>query len=162
MPQHSRVLAMDHASYKHLINHQKSCLGFIFFLTKFCQFVTIFADIIRMEETNVRTFFSFWGCFPYYTDLQSEWSDNGPRVLSLYLELSCLPNFICTILDWTSWVRCATNVQIWPLAFFPNLVIRWQHWPPGCVTWTFWHFQLVLSLYLHQPESHQTSFNKVT
>ena len=43
-----------------------------------------------------------------------------------------------------------------------------QSWPPGCVTalphclgLPFLHYQLVLSWYLHQPESHQLSLHKV-
>ena len=39
--------------------------------------------------------------------------------------------------------------------------------PPGCVTalpdcvgMPYWHYQLVLSWYLHQPESHQLSWTK--
>ena len=56
-----------------------------------------------------------------------------------------------------------------------NLVIRWHHlhclqsWPPGCITalphcleLPYWHYQLVLSWYLHQPESHQLSLHKVS
>ena len=31
---------------------------------------------------------------------------------------------------------------------------------PGALGLPYWHYQLVLSLYLHQPESHQLSFNK--
>ena len=41
-------------------------------------------------------------------------------------------------------------------------------WPPVCITAVshclelpYWHYQLVLSWYLHQPESHQLSLQKV-
>ena len=60
------------------------------------------------------------------------------------------------------------------LELVQNLVIRWHHlhclqsWPPGCITalpdcleLPYWHYQLVLSWYLHQPESHQLSLHKV-
>ena len=33
---------------------------------------------------------------------------------------------------------------------------------PQCLWLSYWHHQLVLSCYLHQPESHQLSLNKVT
>ena len=33
---------------------------------------------------------------------------------------------------------------------------------PHCLGLPFWHYQLVLSLYLHQPESHQLSLQKVS
>ena len=33
---------------------------------------------------------------------------------------------------------------------------------PHCLGMPFWHYQLLLSLYLHQLESHKLSFNKVT
>ena len=32
---------------------------------------------------------------------------------------------------------------------------------PHCLGMPFWHYQLVLSLYLHQQESHHLSFKKV-
>ena len=32
---------------------------------------------------------------------------------------------------------------------------------PHCLGMPYWHYQLVLSLYLHQPESHQFSLHKV-
>ena len=59
------------------------------------------------------------------------------------------------------------------LALVVNLATRWHHlhwfqsWPPGNVTciatlpWKpYWNYQLVLSLYLHQLESHQLSLHK--
>ena len=33
---------------------------------------------------------------------------------------------------------------------------------PHCLGMPYWHYQLVLSLYLHQPESHQLSFTNVS
>ena len=55
------------------------------------------------------------------------------------------------------------------LALIQNLVIRWHHlhclqsWPPlpHCLGLPYWHYQFVLSWYLHQPESHQLSLKKV-
>ena len=60
------------------------------------------------------------------------------------------------------------------LRLVQNLVIRWHHlhclqsWPPGCITalphcleLPYWHYQLVLSWYLHQPESHKLSLTNV-
>ena len=46
--------------------------------------------------------------------------------------------------------------QVAPLALFPKLVIATLAWI------AYWHYQLVLSWYLHQPESHQLSLNKVS
>ena len=72
------------------------------------------------------------------------------------------------------------------LALVPNLATRWHHlhelknWPqdgatcisckfshqleslalPHCVGMPYWHYQLVLGWYLHQPESHQLSLQK--
>ena len=52
------------------------------------------------------------------------------------------------------------------LHHFQNLVTRWHHlhcfqsWShvlPHCLELPFWHYHLVLSWYLHQPESHQLS-----
>ena len=73
--------------------------------------------------------------------------------------------------------------QVTPLVFVQNLVIRWCHlhwfqsWPSGgttcrcynfshqvashCLGMPYWQYQLVLSWYPHQPESHQLSLNKV-
>ena len=45
----------------------------------------------------------------------------------------------------------------------PKLATRlWSHVLPHFLGMPYWHYQLVLSLYLHQPESHQLSFTKVT
>merc|ERR1719458_2201228 len=33
---------------------------------------------------------------------------------------------------------------------------------PHCLGLPYWHYQLVLSWYLHQPESHQLSLHKVS
>ena len=33
---------------------------------------------------------------------------------------------------------------------------------PHCLGMLYWHYRLVLSLYLHQPESHQLSLQKVS
>ena len=51
------------------------------------------------------------------------------------------------------------------LALVPILATRWRYlhwlqiWSPDGATW---HYQLVLSLYLHQLESHQLSLQKVS
>ena len=49
------------------------------------------------------------------------------------------------------------------LALVPVLTTRWRylHWLQVCLWLPYWHHQLVLSCYLHQPESHQLSLNKV-
>ena len=78
-------------------------------------------------------------------------------------------------------ISCKLAHQVAPLALVQNLVIRWRHlhwfqsWPSGgatcrsykfghqvaslalphCLGLPYWHYQLVLSWYLHQPESHQ-------
>ena len=70
-------------------------------------------------------------------------------------------------------ISCKFGHQVAQLALVQHLVIRWRHlhcfqsWPPGRVTciatlaWiAYWHYQLVLSWYLHQPESHQLSLHK--
>ena len=66
--------------------------------------------------------------------------------------------------------------QMASFALVPTLATRWCHfhllqiWPPDGATWISWkfsyqmapwHYQLVLSWYLYQPESHQLSFKKV-
>ena len=54
-----------------------------------------------------------------------------------------------------------------PLALFANLATRWHHLHkstslalPHCLELPYWHHQLVLTWYLHQPESHQLSLTK--
>ena len=37
-----------------------------------------------------------------------------------------------------------------------------SHALPHCLELPYWHYQLVLTWYLHQPESHQLSFTKVS
>ena len=69
---------------------------------------------------------------------------------------------------------CFSRLKTFMLPLVQALVIRWRHllwfqsWPPGCITalphcleLSCWHYQLVFSWYLHQPESHQLSLNKV-
>ena len=76
--------------------------------------------------------------------------------------------------DGATYFSCKFSHQMAPLALVANLVTRWHHlhwfqsWPPGNVTCTlphclglpYWHYQLVLSLYLHQLESHQLILHK--
>ena len=59
--------------------------------------------------------------------------------------------------------------KIWPSGHV-TCIAWFQSWSPGCVTrvatlphclgMPYWHHQLVLSLYLHQLESHQLSLHK--
>ena len=83
--------------------------------------------------------------------------------------------------------KCSNfGYQVASLALVTNLATRWRHlrwfqfWPPGgttCISYKFghqvaplahclwlpyWHNQLVLSCFLHQPESHQLSLKKVS
>ena len=83
-------------------------------------------------------------------------------------------------------LELSLQLMVAPLALVPNLATRWRHlhelknWPqdgatcisckfshqleslalPHCVGMPYWHYQLVLSLYLHQLESHQLSLHK--
>ena len=69
-------------------------------------------------------------------------------------------------------ISCKLGPQVAQLALVQNLVISWHHlhcfqsWPPvilallHCLQLPFWHYQLVLSWYPHQPESHQLSLHK--
>ena len=51
--------------------------------------------------------------------------------------------------------------QVVPLALFPKLATCLRNL--RChIGLPYWHYQLVLSWYLHQPESHQLSFTKVS
>ena len=55
-----------------------------------------------------------------------------------------------------------------PLTLDANLPTRWRHLHvpitalPHSLELSYWHYQLVLSWYLHQPESHKLSLNKVS
>ena len=57
--------------------------------------------------------------------------------------------------------------QMAPFALVANLATRWRHLHkstslalPHCLELPSWHYQLVLTWYLHQPESHQLSLTK--
>ena len=59
-------------------------------------------------------------------------------------------------------------VTRWSYVHWLHHLHCFQSWPPDCVTalphcleLPHWHYQLVLSWYPHQPESHQLSLNKV-
>ena len=71
-------------------------------------------------------------------------------------------------------ISCKFGHQVAQNALVQHLVIMWRHlhcfqsWTPGRVTciatlaWiAYWHYQLVLSWYLHQPESHQLSLQNL-
>ena len=64
----------------------------------------------------------------------------------------------------TTCIGSTFSHQVAPLALFPKLATRSRHL--HCyiaLAWiAYWHYQLVLSWYLHQPESHQLSFNNVS
>ena len=72
--------------------------------------------------------------------------------------------------DGTTCISCNIDHQMAPLALVANLPTRWrylhcfQSWPPDCIsciaTLLYWHYQIILSLYLHQLESHQLSWTK--
>ena len=81
-------------------------------------------------------------------------------------------------IDSVTWTKLGNNMA--PFALVANLTTRWRHlhklqiWPPDdhqveslallhCLGLPFWHYQIVLSWYLHQPESHhQLSFKKLS
>ena len=89
---------------------------------------------------------------------------------------------------WPHLHSCKFDHQMALLALVAKLATRWRHllelknWPPDgatcisckfshqleslglphCVGMPYWHYQLVLSWYLHQPESHQLSLQKVS
>ena len=77
--------------------------------------------------------------------------------------------------DGTTCISCKFGHQMAQLASVQNLVISWrylhcfQSCPPDCGTallhclgLPYWHYQLVLSWYPRQPESHQLSLQKVS
>ena len=86
--------------------------------------------------------------------------------------------------DGATCISCKFGHQMAPLALVANLATRW-HWfkiwsSAGatcipklvtrlrylhcyiCLGLPYWHYQLVLSCYPHQPESHQLSLHKVS
>ena len=71
--------------------------------------------------------------------------------------------------DSATCISCKFCHQMAPLALVANLATRWRHLHkstslalPHCLELPPWHYQPVLSWYLHQPESHQSSLNKVS
>ena len=70
---------------------------------------------------------------------------------------------------WSLVANLATKFKIWSsggaTCIGSNVVHRHQvgsHALPHCLELPYWHYQLVLSWYLHQPESHQLSLHKVS
>ena len=70
---------------------------------------------------------------------------------------------------WSLVANLATKFKIWSsggaTCIGSNVVHRHQvgsHALPHCLELPYWHYQLVLSWYLHQQESHQLSLNKVS
>ena len=75
-------------------------------------------------------------------------------------------------------ITCQFSHQLALLTLFVNFATRWHYlhwfeiWQPGwldeshalphCLGLPFWHYQLVLTWYLHQLESHQLSFKNVS
>ena len=54
-------------------------------------------------------------------------------------------------------ISCKLGHQVAQHELIRNVVIRWRH----LFELPYWHYQLVLSWYLHQPESHQISLKKM-
>ena len=92
---------------------------------------------------------------------------NGPSNWVRNLEKSLKQRYKLTRL--LTCTDCKFVHQEAPLASVANWVRKWhnlhcfQSWPPGCITalphcleLPYWHYQLVLSWYPHQPESHQS------
>ena len=81
-------------------------------------------------------------------------------------------------IDFVTWIEFSNNMaligisrkfahQMAPLALVANMATRWHHLHkstslalPHCLELPSWHYQPVLSWYLHQPESHQLSQTK--
>jgi len=65
-----------------------------------------------------------------------------------------------------TYISCKFSHQMAPLALVANLATRWRHMHitslalPHCFAFLSWHYQPVLSWYLHQPESHQLSLQQ--
>ena len=58
-------------------------------------------------------------------------------------------------------------LQIWPPDGTTCITNKFAHQTkshalPDCLGLPYWHYQLVLTWYLHQPESHQLSFKNVS
>ena len=79
--------------------------------------------------------------------------------------------FITNLAARWSYFRSKFGHQVAPLELVPKLAIRWQHLQmlhqvaslalSHCLGLPYWHYQLVLSWYLHQPESHQLSLQNI-
>ena len=58
-----------------------------------------------------------------------------------------------------------TIYKIWPpdgITCITNKFAHQLHALPDCLGLPYWHYQLVLSWYLHQPESHQLSLQNLS
>ena len=80
--------------------------------------------------------------------------------------------------DSATCISCKFGHQLVPLSLVTNFATRWHYlhwskiWPPGwldeshalphCLGLSYWHYQLVLAWYLHQPETHQLSFTNLS
>ena len=109
----------------------------------------------------------------YIFSVPNPWKYLPVHVHEIYLLALSMKNIARWPLDGATCISSKFGHLMAPLALVPNFATRWRHshwfrcWPPGWVTciatlpWApFWHYQLVLSWYLHQPESHQLSLHK--
>ena len=83
------------------------------------------------------------------------------------LELVTNLAFRCHHLYWFQIWPQDDYLQIWPADCTTCITNKFalqtkSHALPDCLGLPYWHYQLVLTWYLHQPTSHQLTFNKVS
>ena len=78
---------------------------------------------------------------------------------SIFLEIRFVFCLNMHFLNFTNWFNIWSSGGITCIAWFksslPGCVTAFPH----CVGMPYWHYQLLLSWYLHQPESHQLSLH---
>ena len=146
----------------------------------FCPF-SEFLPIIRIFA-HFQNVYKLWPILKILTNFQKCWpvtwikSSNNKAPLASVANLPTRWRHLHKLKIWPSdgvtCISCNFGHQMAPLALVANLPTRWrylhcfQSWPPDCITCIatllYWHYQLALSWYPHQPESHQLSLQNLS
>ena len=124
----------------------------------------------NLEEILLCKYLAPMGVLNFIYSTTQKFSDypSTVNVANIELEplwkLSSYPHCCPVLSAWKQSTYCFSDTALFIFRFCENLVIKTDiaQWNiKHCLGLPYWHYQLVLSWNLHQPESHQLTFKNV-